>query len=51
MDQVIQNLWLGNISSIADEENLKKNNIRSILSAMRGRVVVQAVRISQKPMP
>ncbi|KAF9653644.1 phosphatases II, partial [Thelephora ganbajun] len=40
-DQVIQNLWLGNIASIADVENLKKNNIHSILSAMRGRVVVQ----------
>ena len=45
MDQVIQNLWLGDISSIADVENLKKNNIHSILSVVRGGVAVQAVRI------
>lgn len=46
MDQVIQNLWLGDISSVADVENLKKNNIRSILSAVRGKLAVQAVRVS-----
>jgi hypothetical protein len=48
MDQVIQNLWLGDISSVLDVENLEKNNIHSILSAMRGRVRVQAVRVSHK---
>ena len=48
MDQVIENLWLGNLASTADIENLKENNIHSILSVMRGRVVVQAVRVSRK---
>ena len=48
MDQVIQNLWLGNITSIANVDNLKENNIHSILSTMKGRVVVQAVRVSRK---
>ena len=55
MDQVIQNLWLGNIVSIADVDSLNKNNIRSVLSAMRGKVVVQAVCVShedaQNPKP
>jgi len=48
MDQVTQNLWIGGIASVADVENLKKNNIHSVLSAMRGRVVVQAVRVSRR---
>ena len=48
MDQVIENLWLGNLASTADVESLKENNIHSILSVMRGRVVVQAVRVSRK---
>lgn len=48
MDQVIQNLWLGSIVSIADVDSLNKNNIRSVLSAMRGKVVVQAVCVSRE---
>lgn len=48
MDQVIPNLWLGNIASISDVENLKDNNIHSILSAMRGIVVVQGVSVPRK---
>lgn len=42
MDQVTENLWLGGLASVADVENLKKNNIHSVLSVMRGMVVVQA---------
>jgi hypothetical protein len=48
MDQVADNLWLGDIASISDVENLKKNNIQSILSAVRGKVVVQGVSVSCK---
>jgi len=48
MDQVIQNLWLGDISSIADAEDLENNNIHSILSIVRGSVAVPAVRVSHK---
>ena len=51
MDQVIQNLWLGDISSISDVENLKKNNIHSILSIVSGEVAVQAVRVFRKEAP
>jgi len=51
MHQVIQNLWLGNISSIADVENLKKNDIHSILSVVRGSVAVQAVRVPHREAP
>jgi len=48
MDQVIKNLWLGDIASIADVDTLKKNNIHAILSAMRGNVVIQPVCVSRK---
>jgi len=48
MDQVVKNLWLGDVSSVVDVENLKKNDIRSILSIVRGRVPLRAVRVLVK---
>ncbi|KAF7360215.1 hypothetical protein MVEN_00750300 [Mycena venus] len=40
MDEVIPGLWVGDLPSAKDTENLKANNIFSILSAMRGRVTI-----------
>jgi len=51
MDQVIQNLWLGDISSIRDVENLKKNNIHNVLSISRGKVPVKVVCVFRKEAP
>ncbi|GJE99573.1 ual-specificity phosphatase domain-containing protein [Phanerochaete sordida] len=41
MNEVIPNLWLGDISSALDPKNLREKNIHSILTAMRGKVVVE----------
>ena len=46
MDQVVKNLWLGSIVSVRDAENLRKNNIQTILSVMRGTVPIQGVSVS-----
>lgn len=48
MDRVVENLWLGDMYCITDVEDLKENNIQSILSVMRGTVVVQDVSVSRK---
>lgn len=48
MDQVVENLWLGDITSIMDVESLKNNNILSILSVVRGAVVIQGVSVYHK---
>lgn len=40
MDQVIPNLWLGDLPSALDAARLKESNIHSIVSVMRGRVSV-----------
>lgn len=48
MDQVAENLWLGNIASISDVEHLERNNIHSILSTMRGTVVIRGVSVAPK---
>ncbi|OBZ67296.1 hypothetical protein A0H81_12556 [Grifola frondosa] len=44
MDEVITNLWIGNLSSAQDEETLKTHNIHSIVSAMRGKISIHEVR-------
>jgi dual specificity phosphatase 12 len=43
MDQVIPNLWIGDLPSALDADGLKEKNICSILSAMRGRVTLHDV--------
>lgn len=47
MNEVIPNLWLGDLTSAQNTEKLRQNNIHSILSAMRGKVVVEEVRSTQ----
>ncbi|KZT64540.1 hypothetical protein DAEQUDRAFT_732477 [Daedalea quercina L-15889] len=38
MDEVIPGLWIGDLSSALNTEQLREHNIRSVLTAMRGRV-------------
>ncbi|KAH6899126.1 protein-tyrosine phosphatase-like protein [Coprinopsis sp. MPI-PUGE-AT-0042] len=38
MDEILPGLWLGSLASALDTETLKARNIRSALSAMRGRI-------------
>ncbi|KDQ58506.1 hypothetical protein JAAARDRAFT_34319 [Jaapia argillacea MUCL 33604] len=40
MDEIIPGLWVGDMRSALDVENLRANNIRSIVSAMRGRISI-----------
>ncbi|TFK89292.1 hypothetical protein K466DRAFT_652194 [Polyporus arcularius HHB13444] len=40
MNEVVPNLWVGDLPSALDTENLRAHNIRSVLSAMRGRVSI-----------
>ncbi|KAG6812879.1 hypothetical protein H0H92_015807 [Tricholoma furcatifolium] len=41
MDEVVPGLWIGDLPSALDVENLKENGIYSILSAMRGRLTIK----------
>ncbi|KAH9886072.1 hypothetical protein C8Q73DRAFT_658881 [Cubamyces lactineus] len=38
MNEIVPNLWVGDLPSALDTEKLKAHNIRSVLTAMRGRV-------------
>ncbi|KAF8328192.1 uncharacterized protein EI90DRAFT_3218374 [Cantharellus anzutake] len=38
MDEVVPGLWIGDLSAAVANDELEKNNIKFILSAMRGRV-------------
>lgn len=49
MDEVIPGLWIGDISSAHDVENLKAHGILSILTAMRGKVNIHEVRDDIRP--
>lgn len=40
MDQVISGLWVGDLSSVSANNLLEENNIKFIISAMRGRVKI-----------
>ncbi|KAH9917674.1 uncharacterized protein BXZ73DRAFT_92353 [Epithele typhae] len=40
MDEIVPNLWVGDLPSALDAENLRAHNIRSVLTAMRGRVSI-----------
>ena len=46
MDEVVPGLWIGDQQSASDVQGLKERNIFSILSAMRGKVTIHAVRIT-----
>jgi dual specificity phosphatase 12 len=43
MNEVIPNLWLGDLKSAQNTGKLREKNIHSILTAMRGKVVVAEV--------
>ena len=44
MDEVIPGLWIGDLASALNTDRLREHNIRSVLSAMRGRVRIHEVR-------
>jgi len=46
MDEVVPGLWIGDLKSALDVDGLKEKNIFSIVSAMRGKVTIHAVRIT-----
>ncbi|EKM57957.1 uncharacterized protein PHACADRAFT_139436 [Phanerochaete carnosa HHB-10118-sp] len=41
MNEVILNLWLGDLPSAQNTKKLRENNIHSVLSAMRGKVIIE----------
>ena len=43
MNEVIPNLWLGDLRSAQNTAKLREKNIHSVLTAMRGKVVVEEV--------
>lgn len=49
MNEVTPGLWIGDLPSALDVENLKTHKIFSILSAMRGRITINEVRLFQLP--
>ncbi|KAI0716371.1 hypothetical protein C8Q76DRAFT_647342 [Earliella scabrosa] len=40
MNEIVPNLWVGDLPSALDTDNLRAQKIRSVLSAMRGRVSI-----------
>jgi hypothetical protein len=40
MDEIVKGLWVGDLSAVTATHLLEKNNIKSIISVMRGRVKV-----------
>lgn len=44
MDEVLHNLWVGDLSGALDTEKLRAQKIRSVLTASRGRLSVHLVR-------
>ncbi|TBU39843.1 hypothetical protein BD309DRAFT_928271 [Dichomitus squalens] len=40
MNEIVPNLWVGDLPSALDTETLRAHNIRSVLTAMRGRVSI-----------
>jgi dual specificity phosphatase 12 len=43
MDHIIPGLWIGDLHSATDGKTLTANNIRSILTVMRGRLSIPEV--------
>jgi dual specificity phosphatase 12 len=46
MDQVLPGLWIGDLHSARDYATLRANNIRSILTVMRGKFTIHDVRFA-----
>ena len=46
MNEIVPNLWLGDLISALDVETLRDKGVQSVLSVMRGRVTVHEVRPS-----
>jgi dual specificity phosphatase 12 len=46
MDQILPAFWIGDLHSARDSDTLRANNIRSILSVMRGTFSVHDVRLT-----
>lgn len=44
MDEVVPRLWIGDLPSALDVETLKAEKIFSVVTAMRGKVTIHAVR-------
>ena len=44
MNEIIPNLWLGDLHNAKDTELLRSKNIHSILSVMRGNFTISQVR-------
>lgn len=44
MDEIVPRLWIGNLPSALDVESLKAKKIFSVVTAMRGRITINAVR-------
>ncbi|KAG8216902.1 protein-tyrosine phosphatase-like protein [Butyriboletus roseoflavus] len=44
MDEIVPHLWIGNLPSALDVESLKTRKIFSVVTAMRGKVTINAVR-------
>jgi dual specificity phosphatase 12 len=44
MDEVVPGVWIGDLQSALDVKGLKERNIFSILTAMRGKITIHAVR-------
>jgi hypothetical protein len=49
MDEVTPGLWIGDLQSALNVEQLKANNIHSILSVMRGRIKINEVNQTTDP--
>lgn len=43
MNQIVPNLWLGNIASATNTERLKEKNIHSIVSVLPGKLYIDEV--------
>jgi dual specificity phosphatase 12 len=44
MNEIVPNLWLGDLISALDADTLRAKGVQSVLSVMRGRVTVHEVR-------
>ncbi|KIJ09371.1 hypothetical protein PAXINDRAFT_102257 [Paxillus involutus ATCC 200175] len=42
MDEIVPNLWIGDLSSALDVKTLKAKNIFSVVTAMRGKITINA---------
>lgn len=51
MDQVAPGVWIGDLQSALDVKGLKEKNIFSIVTAMRGKVTINAVRTTGASSP